>query len=234
MWGPWAESPFSLSIARSRMEQKAQGSTRQSLAGCHLTQISDTPVLGFPHLQGKHSQRPRERSDCKATAKRSKIPQLRTHPSRVRLSPQAFACSRVTRVVQLGATTLSLETSPLSQPGGPSDAPPTPVVFTLAGGSGLRPRLTLGRVVVANVPDGASDHPLIVHRGRGRDLSAEQHHARLAHCLCEGGGMSAAVSLSGGAPLLGLPPRVFPSPGSRNKRIMLTNRLKPSSRAEYA
>lgn len=122
----WAESPFSLSIARSRMEQKAQGSTRQSLAGCHLTQISDTPVLGFPHLQGKHSQRPRERSDCKATAKRSKIPQLRTHPSRVRLSPQAFACSRVTRVVQLGATTLSLETSPLSQPGGPSDAPPPP------------------------------------------------------------------------------------------------------------
>lgn len=206
--------------------------------GCHLTQISDIPVLGFPHLRGKHSRRPRETSDCKATAKHSKIPWPRTHPSRVRLSPQAFACSRVTRVVQLGAvtctTTLSLETSPPSRPGGPSDGPPTPAVFTLAGGSGLRPRLTLGRVVVANVPDGASDHPLVVHRGRGRDLAAEQHHARLAHCLCEGGGMSAAVSLCGGAPLQGLPPRVFPSPGSRNKRIMLTNRLKPSSCAEHA
>ena len=44
--------------------------------------------------------------------------------------------------------------------------------------------LTFVRAVVADVSDGFSHHPLVVHVGSGRDLTTKQHHARLTHRLC--------------------------------------------------
>lgn len=70
---------------------------------------------------------------------------------------------------------------PLAVSALPEDHKPQ-VGFSLGG-----PALTLGGIVVANVLDGVSDHPLVVHHGHGRDLTAQQHHARLTHRLCEGG-----------------------------------------------
>lgn len=95
------------------------------------------------------------------------------------------------------------------------------------------PRLTLGRVVVANVPDGASHHPLVVHRGRGGDLAAKQHHARLTHCLCERGRKVGGHKPAKGSPTPSLSERVSQGTDSGHKRLMLTNRVNPSGSAEH-
>lgn len=45
--------------------------------------------------------------------------------------------------------------------------------------------LTFVRVVVADVFDGVPHHLLVVYVGPRCDFSTEQHHAGLAHRLCE-------------------------------------------------